>query len=1580
MEEHHIVNKGHALIIILTLVLITTIADAYPNGFPIESYREIIADAPWRINPEETSIPILIFINDAEVDQCISWNILIDPPQCKETEPHQFRLDDVDVYYQEELIHHKYYGKQIGSQETILIYPTAWYDLINVEKEGLPVNQEITLRVIISGIDLNCGSTCKFNEDVREEYELTLYIADESSALPSFDDYHCGDTHLHTIYTNNPAPGSYNTIFENLIEFRNPALDMGEIGAPVEATLLYGKLIGLDWTTLTDHSDDLTELGNDGNYDITLNEEKWASEYELCENSDQLTCILGEEITCSWSNLPLSGGSHLLAYDLAVPYLGHMFLGGKLQCNELMEDLLENNKVGFVAHPIDDTGIATPIAMQPWWDWKIPVNGFEVWNTMDSLDDEDNTKLEDGLHRYDKYLIKNPLDRKYIVAGSDAHGDLNKDLAKPMTCCYAPSNSKADILDSLANGRCILTSGPALMFNATIGNRSVGLGKTMQMMDGEELILRLDWRSTPEFGGIKYAQYIRGGMNYSEQDISNKLSGSFNFNTSSSWRYDNTFYRAWVRSSTGERAYTNPIWVEVRPVNVGSLHDVSFTVENDGGLASGSFNIRLWAGTPGSGSLLDEWNTNILPGQAMDFQYDWVPDATGSQLLTVEVDPDGSIIGDDPGDNQWTRSFLVTQESPAQEGWMNILLKEVNKIVLSPYDAYQQVTHPEYSIARYTGFTADDAFRTARIRLSATEEELNGIPWAFNEIKKWDVINGEWDALPTKYDPSEGYFESFTDSEGIFTVVGEARSDLSSELMVSRSDIVENGVVLLKASIDNAGVIPSEPFTAKVFAVRNHSILEELESKEFEGIQAGVTDSFVIEYDTAGKPGLTGFVLSADSGQEVLEYYEENNLDTVELDVTPETETFPGLVREFTSGNEVEVLGLGAGDVEVLGIGLPVNADILDAGLQIQAGDIVLDDPVSHVPERDFRTATMDSCEVEDGWSVRYWDALETSGYCVHGDCILLGAQADNGHSLWKTFTPPLDTQVTMDNGILAFWLYVSDASLITGDGQIEITSSGSWDSEELTFGRWLDRLDIQDGWNEVRIPLKDMGIRDVMPDLSAIDFFRIYWSGPGGLTVKVDDLHFESESYQGESFVKPYGTKTVRIYNDESVCKETILRPYPGEVEHISVTVRPETCFEHTKGANYEVREDGSVWMQVCRGGAGYPNPMFYGCGTNTYFDITYNLTGSRDPVEQVKNIRHFSNCKSYEDDTRVTHQKMENYTRDDRLFFMFDVTDYHTPELESLVLHLPIESIPTPGNSNNTIIIIPDMGCAQCSTQDKCNEIAKWSLKNYQDIELDVTEFISGTNTISFMVNGNDKYDPATVYYKHPYMEYKFKEELIHPEVFVGDERVWDAKLIYDDEAFNITGFEDVLMDHLDDGCGSSPCTVPLSFTAMLPGQLTASGLSISYAETIVHAQSTPESCDARGFCMECLDLPFADDYGCIWLEPAGECVRSDYASGDSQRAYTDCALITTTTTITSSTTTTLPPICAGGDPPQEGDWVVTGETGCDGRDIQVAGGLDVGSQSLELNGSGLDVVDEIVLDSYGVLLLDASDLVVE
>jgi len=293
------------------------------------------------------------------------------------------------------------------------------------------------------------------------EGPLNIYISAED--LPKYGNWYCGDTHYHSEYTNNAV----------------------EFGGHIEATDKSARAIGLNWLTVTDHSFDLDPT-------------KWSNLQIDCSglNTNNFKCLVGEEISCLISGRipPINAYNHYLAYNLDAVISGAEMednIGVTFTCTEITSQVNQNG-FGYIAHPMSghDDPFGDPFR-DPWQDYSLNFTGLEIWNGEDNINE-----LEAGLNKWDE-LLKDGR-KIFVEAGSDAHGEFNTGFAKVRTCCNADSLAENDILDSLKNGKCFMTSGPALKF--TINGKQIG--DTVNIVDGENISMNIEWKSTEEFDKV----------------------------------------------------------------------------------------------------------------------------------------------------------------------------------------------------------------------------------------------------------------------------------------------------------------------------------------------------------------------------------------------------------------------------------------------------------------------------------------------------------------------------------------------------------------------------------------------------------------------------------------------------------------------------------------------------------------------------------------------------------------------------------------------------------------------------------------------------------------------------------------------------------------------------------------------------------------------------------------------------------------------------------------------------------------------------------------------------------------------
>ncbi|RPJ41730.1 MAG: hypothetical protein EHM19_11295, partial [Candidatus Latescibacterota bacterium] len=193
--------------------------------------KDFITDAPWRVVDANTPIPITIVLKDCDVDDI--------------RELHWIRCVDATGGGGAVLWHHDFGDEEIGDDAS----ENDFWTYVTTVTEGHPSLPNGT-PLTPAALGYGPGDAIQLEVSIyyRDDWfnytdGRTLRVHVGHGPFPWPDDWYGGDTHVHTMYTN------------NLYEF----------GAPIPAMGLAAEAMGLHWITVTDHSCDLDETG-DGTY------------------------------------------------------------------------------------------------------------------------------------------------------------------------------------------------------------------------------------------------------------------------------------------------------------------------------------------------------------------------------------------------------------------------------------------------------------------------------------------------------------------------------------------------------------------------------------------------------------------------------------------------------------------------------------------------------------------------------------------------------------------------------------------------------------------------------------------------------------------------------------------------------------------------------------------------------------------------------------------------------------------------------------------------------------------------------------------------------------------------------------------------------------------------------------------------------------------------------------------------------------------------------------------------------------------------------------------------------------------
>ena len=143
------------------------------------------------------------------------------------------------------------------------------------------------------------------------------------------------------------------------------------------------------------------------------------------------------------------------------------------------------------------------------------------------------------------------------------------------------------------------------------------------------------------------------------------------------------------------------------------------------------------------------------------------------------------------------------------------------------------------------------------------------------------------------------------------------------------------------------------------------------------------------------------------------------------------------------------------------------------------------------------------NCDSNSGWTSSNTLTVNSVDKKEGAACLQsVGSKTDE---FIKVFSTPINTGSTIANGNLQFWYYVSDISSFSAVNQVELGSGGAADKNEFNWNIGISTL--QNGWNLVTLPFSTAGTTGVTPDLSAINWFRIYRAKTGSVTTRIDQI-----------------------------------------------------------------------------------------------------------------------------------------------------------------------------------------------------------------------------------------------------------------------------------------------------------------------------------------------------------------------------------------------------------------------------------------------------------------------------------------
>ncbi len=503
---------------------------------------EIIFDLPKRIEPNE-DLPILLLVKDAD-----SYPVIIKSIRASIKSGRQkinIALNEVDI--------------SIGTY--------LYYQFFTIEKNKLPRGEfEVDI-----GVDYSVSGKLRRarNDNHRRLTHRPFYVYKAPNSWPKDNGWYAGDLHIHSDATD----------------------DFVEFGAPIDVYKRFVRTIGISWLAITDHSYDLDD--EPGKYYAPDPElKRWETLKKQIDRASDHECIIinGEEVSCGNSN---NRNVHLLALNIDKFIPGYGDSGESWFHNsptssikEVAENTLRQGGLPIAAHPGEK-----PLYLE-----KLLLNRGP-WGSEDLRDGSiQHLQIFNG-RRTDSFLRGIELWRgllldgykRYIVAGSDAHGNFNRlrqiktpfvsfresdkqtfGLSRTLIYLGDVYPSERSILQAIKRGNCIITDGPFIGLSMRNNDGLTFIpGDSVDNFTHNEWEVNISIKSSEEFGYFRELIIFLGNiLKKEESEVIHKTDFDSDYeyffeeiNFQDAVKDKGEFYiRGMLTTTKGNICLTNPIW------------------------------------------------------------------------------------------------------------------------------------------------------------------------------------------------------------------------------------------------------------------------------------------------------------------------------------------------------------------------------------------------------------------------------------------------------------------------------------------------------------------------------------------------------------------------------------------------------------------------------------------------------------------------------------------------------------------------------------------------------------------------------------------------------------------------------------------------------------------------------------------------------------------------------------------------------------------------------------------------------------------------------------------------------------
>jgi hypothetical protein len=209
----------------------------------------------------------------------------------------------------------------------------------------------------------------------------------------------------------------------------------------------------------------------------------------------------------------------------------------------------------------------------------------------------------------------------------------------------------------------------------------------------------------------------------------------------------------------------------------------------------------------------------------------------------------------------------------------------------------------------------------------------------------------------------------------------------------------------------------------------------------------------------------------------------------------------------------------------------------------------------------------LDYCDSDAGWNSANGVNLDTDEKKEGYASLISDGTGTDWYS--KKFASPVNSYCDT-NSYLDLWLYVSDVSKFDGGGQLEISSSGSHDTDEYNWS--VGSLNLVNGWNELHLKISSAS-KMGNPDLSAINYFRLYQFVSGDVLSRIDFIRFSGLAYEAlavpSNFTATAGDRSVSLDWDDnteaSLAGYNLYRAFFSGSSYTKLNTTPLTSSNYT-------------------------------------------------------------------------------------------------------------------------------------------------------------------------------------------------------------------------------------------------------------------------------------------------------------------------------------------------------------------------------------------------------------------------------